>query len=82
MPVHPAPVDTEAGPGNLTNARPDHNRLTDSVFSIQGVEVKAERIFLPEEAGMKTSVIDTQVLRHKMSLSLSELLSENTQVFI
>ncbi len=56
--------------------------MRDSIFHIRGVEVNAERIFEKEKAGMKESVLDTLVLGEKMTLSLSDLLSENTPVFI
>ncbi|MCK4993198.1 MAG: TonB-dependent receptor plug domain-containing protein, partial [Bacteroidales bacterium] len=56
--------------------------LEDSVFHIMGVEIKAERIFDKEKAGMKETEIDSVVLREKVTLSLSDLLSENTPIFI
>jgi len=56
--------------------------IRDSVFRIEGVSVEAERVFKKEEAGMKQSQVDTTVLQKKAALSLSELLSENTSVFI
>lgn len=56
--------------------------LQDSVFQILGVEVRAERIFDKEKAGMKETEIDTVILWEKVTLSLSDLLSENTPVFI
>ena len=56
--------------------------IRDSVFPIHPVEVTAGRIFMEERAGMKETVIDSSVLRGKINLSLSELLSENTSVFI
>lgn len=56
--------------------------IKDSLFSIEGVEVKAERIFLKEEAGIKQTSLDTTILSEKATSSLSELLSENTSVFI
>ena len=56
--------------------------IRDSVFRINPVEVTADRIFMAERAGMKETEIDTSVLRGKIHLSLSELLSENTSVFI
>ncbi len=56
--------------------------IQDSVFQIDGVEVRAERIFEKEKAGMKETTIDTVVLKEKVNLSLSDLLSENTSVFI
>lgn len=56
--------------------------ITDSVFQIQGVSIAAEQIFVKEQAGMKQTDVDSTVLQNKLSLSLSELLSENTPVFI
>ena len=56
--------------------------IRDSVFMIDAVEIKADRIFLKEEAGMKQTELDTAILKEKVSLSLSDLLSENTPVFI
>lgn len=56
--------------------------IRDSVFLIQQVEVSADRIFMKEEAGMKETKVDSLVLSGKINLSLSELLSENTSVFI
>ena len=56
--------------------------ITDSVFQIQGVSIAAEQIFVKEEAGMKQTNVDSTVLQNKLSLSLSEILSENTSVFI
>ncbi len=56
--------------------------IKDSVFRIEEIKVTADRIFMKEEAGMKETRIDTTVLLEKANLSLSELLSENTSVFI
>jgi iron complex outermembrane receptor protein len=56
--------------------------MTDSIHPIEGVEIRAERIFVQEEAGTRQTIIDTVVLEEKASVSLSELLSENTSVFI
>jgi len=56
--------------------------IQDSLFRIRGVEIVPERIFLKEEAGMKQTVVDSLVLRKKVNLSLSDVLSENTSVFI
>jgi iron complex outermembrane receptor protein len=56
--------------------------IRDSVFRIEGVSVVAERIFVKEQAGMKQTEVDSTVLQKKMVLSLSDLLSENTSVFI
>ena len=56
--------------------------ITDSVFHIEGVSIAAEQIFVKEQAGMKQTNVDSMVLQNKASLSLSDLLSENTSVFI
>jgi outer membrane cobalamin receptor len=56
--------------------------IRDSVFRIDAVEIIADRIFAKEEAGMKQEELDTAILQEKANLSLSDLLSENTSVFI
>jgi len=56
--------------------------ITDSVFHIEGVSIAAEQIFVKEQAGMKQTNVDSLVMQNKASLSLSDLLSENTSVFI
>lgn len=56
--------------------------IQDSIFQIQEVVKKGERIFKKEEAGMKETRVDSLVMLEKINLSLSELLSENTPVFI
>jgi outer membrane cobalamin receptor len=56
--------------------------IQDSVFHIRGVNVSAERIFEKELAGMKTTEIDSVILQEKATVSLSDLLSGNTSVFI
>jgi len=56
--------------------------IRDSLFIIEEVEITAESVFLKEEAGVKQTSLDTTVLKEKASLSLSDLLSENTSVFI
>jgi len=56
--------------------------IRDSVFRIEGVSVAAERIFVKEQAGMKETHVDSTVLQNNAALSLSDLLSENTTVFI
>lgn len=56
--------------------------IRDSLFTIEGVEVTAARFFVKEEAGVKETLLDTAILKEKASLSLSNLLSENTSVFI
>ena len=56
--------------------------MQDSVYAIKEVAITKERIFVKEEAGMKETHVDSVVLQNKASLSLSDLLSENTTVFI
>ncbi|MDD2277519.1 MAG: TonB-dependent receptor plug domain-containing protein [Bacteroidales bacterium] len=56
--------------------------IQDSTFQIKEVEIVAERNFRKEKGGMKETWVDTLVLLQKANLSLSELLSENTPVFI
>jgi len=56
--------------------------IRDSLFRIKGVEVTAPRIFIREEAGVKQTRVDSSVMQSKMSVSVSDLLSENTPVFI
>jgi iron complex outermembrane receptor protein len=46
------------------------------------VDVRAQYLFNKEAAGMKETRIDSLVLHDKINLTLSELLSENSSVFI
>ena len=56
--------------------------IEDSVFVLETVEVSAARSFKKEEAGMKEARVDSLVILRNINLSLSELLSENTSIFI
>ncbi|MEN8202091.1 MAG: TonB-dependent receptor plug domain-containing protein [Bacteroidota bacterium] len=56
--------------------------IRDSLFRIEGVEITAPRIFIREQAGIKQTRVDSSVMQSKMSASVSDLLSENTSVFI
>ena len=56
--------------------------IQDSVFQLKGVEIRAGEEFRKEEAGMSMATIDSVVLAEKISLGLSELLSENTLAFV
>jgi len=56
--------------------------IRDSLFFIEAVEVTGQRSSLKEEAGVKLTVLDSTILEEKASHSLSELLSENTSVFV
>jgi len=56
--------------------------IRDSLFRIESVEIAAPRIFLMEEAGVKLTRVDSSVMQNKMSVSVSDLLSENTSIYI
>lgn len=56
--------------------------IRDTVFELNTVEVVAGRAGMLEQPGMKTSRIDSLALQQHISGSLSDLLSENTPVFI
>jgi len=56
--------------------------FSDSIYNIEQVKVSAQQIFKKEEAGMKETEVDSMVLTEKANLSLSDVLSENTPVFI
>ncbi|MBN2776130.1 MAG: TonB-dependent receptor plug domain-containing protein [Bacteroidales bacterium] len=56
--------------------------IVDSIFVLPSATVRSERNFEKESAGMKFVKIDTLILAQKINLSLSDLLSENTPVFI
>jgi len=56
-------------------------QLTDTI-QIREVTVTGERIFKKEEAGIKTTRVDSMVMIDKINVSLSEILSQNTTVFI
>jgi iron complex outermembrane receptor protein len=56
--------------------------LQDTVIQLAAVEVKASESFNKDDAGMMVSAVDSIILLEKINLSLSELLSENTPVFI
>ena len=56
--------------------------IRDSVFILKQVDVSANRLFNKETAGMTETKIDSSIIIEKINLSLSELLSGNTPVFI
>jgi iron complex outermembrane receptor protein len=56
--------------------------LQDTVIQLKGVEVRALKAFNIKAAGMAVTSVDSIILLEKINLSLSELLSENTPVFI
>ncbi|MCT4638725.1 MAG: TonB-dependent receptor [Bacteroidales bacterium] len=55
---------------------------SDTIISISEITVSAKRIFRKEDAGMRVDEVDTLVLMKKINMSLSDLLSENTSLFI
>ncbi len=55
--------------------------ITDTIH-IKEITVHGERIFKKENAGVKITRIDSMVMQDKITVSLSELLSQNTTVFI
>lgn len=56
--------------------------ISDSVFTIQEVDVTSDRIFKKEEAGIKETRVDSVVLIGKINGNLSDILTENTTVYI
>ena len=56
--------------------------IRDSIFELPQVEVRAARIQSPDLAGMKQTSIDATVLMQQRQMSLSELLSQNSPIFI
>jgi len=56
--------------------------IRDSVFTLEPVMIVARPLFSEDAAGMKETLIDTAIMRAKVSQSLSDLLSENTSIFI
>ena len=55
---------------------------TDTIIELKEVQVQANRIFQKETAGMKETQVDSLIIKQKLNLTLSELLSENTPVHI
>jgi outer membrane cobalamin receptor len=58
------------------------SQATIDTVHIQEITVKGDRVFKKDEAGMKTTEVDSMVLIDKIMVSLSDVLSENTPVFI
>jgi len=56
--------------------------MADSVYVLSPFEISSGRLFDKETAGMKETTVDTLILLQKINLSLSDVLSENTPVFI
>ena len=56
--------------------------IKDTVIILNQVDVTAQRIFAKETAGMNVSTVDSSVMTEKVNLSLSDLLSENTPIYI
>lgn len=56
--------------------------IEDSVYVLEMVEIKAEHIAEKGDAGMKISRVDSLVMVRNRNASMSDLLSENTSVFV
>ncbi|MDZ7737851.1 MAG: TonB-dependent receptor [Bacteroidales bacterium] len=56
--------------------------IQDSVFAVPPVSISPGDIFRPDRAGMKETKIDSLIILEKINASLSDLLSENSTVFI
>ncbi len=56
--------------------------IRDSLFEINKVRVVAKHSFEKEEAGLKETKVDSMVMMEKINLDLSDLLAENTPVYI
>ncbi len=56
--------------------------IQDSVFAVPPVTISPDNIFSTDRAGMKETKIDSLILLEKINLSLSDLLSESSTVFI
>ncbi len=54
----------------------------DTIITLPVARIFDTRIFLPEEAGIKTTKVDTLIMMDKLAQDLSDLLSENSHVFI
>lgn len=66
----------------LTSLSLNAQGIQDSTFQIEAVHISADMLFKKEAAGMKESTVDSLVMLSKANVSLSDLLSENTPVFI
>jgi len=56
--------------------------IRDSVFHINDVKVTANQLFNKENAGNKQTRVDSMVLINQINHSVSDVLAENTNVFI
>jgi len=56
--------------------------LRDTIIELDEVQVRARHIFEKETAGMKQTEVDSLVISQKLHMSLADLLSENTPVYI
>lgn len=54
----------------------------DTIIKISEVTIFRKNLYEKENAGMKTTKIDTTILQEKINLSLSEVLSQNSSIFI
>lgn len=58
------------------------SQVPEKTIQINEVSVQGDKIFKKEEAGLKTTKVDSMVMMDKINVSLSEVLSQNTTVFI
>ncbi len=56
--------------------------IRDSLFQINKVSVVVDHQALKENAGMKETRVDSMILKEKINLGLSDLLAENTAIYI
>lgn len=56
--------------------------IQDSVFNIKPVNINSKQLFKKEQAGMTITEVDSMAFLEKSNESLSELLSQNTSIFI
>jgi outer membrane cobalamin receptor len=54
----------------------------DTIFQIEQVDISAKALFNSENAGMKHTHVDSLLIQNKINQNLSELILENTSVFI
>lgn len=59
-----------------------YSQSLNKIIEIKEVKIVAKRIFKKEEAGQKTMQVDSIILLDKINANLSDVLSENTTVYI
>lgn len=56
--------------------------ITDSLFHIGEIEIVSDSHFSKEEAGFSVLRVDSSAIRHKIFMDMSDLLSENSSIYI